>query len=315
MAEHVDFKLLLERIGPAHLEQRLTRQAEHVSAVFGPGLMHFHIENMHWTHWLIRVGLHVVGMYRRGQRNALSPTVRHNLIALPNLPAAFHGFRLLQLSDLHCDINTGIVTSVIERIREESYDICVLTGDYRSRTFGSFELTLAEMARLRAAIHGPVYAVLGNHDFIEMVAPLEAMGIRVLLNESVLIERGASALCLAGVDDAHYYEVDDLAKAVADNRRPDIPGILLSHTPEIYRRAAAYGFQLMLCGHTHGGQICLPGGFPLVLNARCPRALCMGAWRYQAMQGYTSRGVGVSGVDVRFNSPGEMVIHQLQLGG
>ena len=314
MAEHVNLKALLERVGQGHLAQRLLRQAEHVSTMFGPGLIHFHIENMHWTHWLLRMALRCSGLYRHGQRNALSPTVRHNTVLLPGLPAAFHGFRLLQLSDLHCDINAGIVTSVIARIREEPYDVCVLTGDYRSRTFGSFELTLAEMARLRVAIHGPVYAVLGNHDFIEMVAPLEAMGIRVLLNESILIERGASALCLAGVDDAHYYEVDDLAKA-ARGCCPGVPAILLSHTPEIYRQAAVCGFQLMLCGHTHGGQICLPGGFPLVLNVRCPRALCMGAWRYQTLQGYTSRGVGVSGVDVRFNSPGEIVIHQLQPGG
>ena len=106
------------------------------------------------------------------------------------------------------------------------------------------------------------------------------------------------------------YEVDDLAKAARD-LRPDIPGILLSHTPEIYSQAAASGFQFMLSGHTHGGQICLPGGFPLLLNARCPRSLCMGAWRYKTLQGYTSRGVGVSGVDVRFNSPGEIVIHQI----
>lgn len=309
--EHTDFDLLLERIGQPHLQQRLTRQVEHVADAFGPGLTHLHVENLYWTHWLIRRVLQCTGMYRRGQRNALAPFVRRHTVRLPQLPGRFRGFRLLHLSDLHADLNTGIVTSVIERVRDEPYDVCVLTGDYRAKTFGSFELAVSELCRLRTALRGPVYAVLGNHDFIEMVSPMEAAGIRVLLNESVLIERGSDAICLAGVDDPHYYAVDNLEKA-AQRLRPDTPGILLSHTPEIYRKAENCGFQLMLSGHTHGGQICLPGGIPIVLNINCPRTMCSGPWRYQSLQGYTSCGTGTSGVDVRFNCPGEIVIHQIE---
>ncbi len=89
------------------------------------------------------------------------------------------------------------------------------------------------------------------------------------------------------------------------------PSILLAHSPEIYKQACYAGFQLMLCGHTHGGQICLPGGFPLIVNAQCPRRICRGAWRYDSLQGYTSSGCGSSIVPARFNCPPEVTIHEL----
>jgi hypothetical protein len=68
----------------------------------------------------------------------------------------------------------------------------------------------------------------------------------------------------------------------------------------------------MLCGHTHAGQICLPGGLPLMCNARCPRAFCHGNWAYHGMSGYTSAGSGSCVVDVRLNCPPEITLHQLQ---
>ena len=90
--------------------------------------------------------------------------------------------------------------------------------------------------------------------------------------------------------------------------------MLLSHTPELYRQAAHAGFDLMLCGHTHGGQICLPGGVPVLTNADCPRRYCAGRWRHHRMHGYTSRGTGVSMVDVRLNCPPEVTLHRLRRG-
>ena len=79
--------------------------------------------------------------------------------------------------------------------------------------------------------------------------------------------------------------------------------VLLSHTPEPYRHAAHAGFDLMLCGHTHGGQICLPNGRPVLTDADSPRSLARGAWRYNGMTGYTATGSGTSIVDVRLNCP------------
>ncbi len=114
-----------------------------------------------------------------------------------------------------------------------------------------------------------------------------------------------------GVDDPHYYETDNLEKAMT-GVSDDTFSILLAHSPEITRQAAYAGVDVYLCGHTHGGQICLPGGQPLIANSRCPHNQCKGAWKYDTMQGYTSRGVGTSSVDVRFNCPPEITIHTLR---
>jgi hypothetical protein len=155
-----------------------------------------------------------------------------------------------------------------------------------------------------------VYAVLGNHDSILMVPDLEEMGIQLLLNGNTLVKRGQGILFLAGVDDAHYYRVDDIAKA-GSGITADIPSILLSHTPAIYKKAAEHGFDLMLSGHTHGGQICLPWGIPIILDSDCPRFVGKGKWQYKKMQGYTSVGSGTSVVNIRINCLPEITLHTL----
>ena len=88
--------------------------------------------------------------------------------------------------------------------------------------------------------------------------------------------------------------------------------ILLSHTPEIYRQAAHAGFDLLLSGHTHGGQICLPGGIPITLDSNLPHAFGAGAWKYGNMAGYTSVGAGLCIAPVRFNCPPEITLHRLR---
>jgi uncharacterized protein len=89
---------------------------------------------------------------------------------------------------------------------------------------------------------------------------------------------------------------------------------LLSHTPEIYRQAAHANFNLMLSGHTHGGQLCLPGSIPITLESALPRRLGAGPWQYRNMIGYTSVGAGSSVVAVRLNCPPEITLHCLRRG-
>ena len=156
-----------------------------------------------------------------------------------------------------------------------------------------------------------MYGVLGNHDTIKMVPGLERIGIRLLLNEAVEIERGNERVHLAGVDDAHYFRVDNIEKAASGVPIEEF-SILLSHTPEVFRQAAHAGFDLMLSGHTHAGQICLPGGVPMKLNAAMPRRYGVGKWMHGAMHGYTSAGVGTSIVPARFNCPPEITLHRLE---
>ncbi len=302
---------LVQRLGRVHLRQRLGLESEHEAQVFRRGTHFFHLENWFLAHAVIRASLGLVGLHGRGRRNALKIRIVHNDVRLAALPAAFDGYTILHLSDLHLDMSEDFVQALIERVRATDYDLCVLTGDYRFRTRGPYEPALAGLARLRPHLKDPVYAVLGNHDSIRMVPGMEDLGMRVLLNESVRLERHDATIHLAGIDDAHYYRVDNLHKAAHDIPHQEV-SILLSHTPESYRNAAHADFKLMLCGHTHGGQICLPGGIPLITDADCPRTYARGPWRYHDLIGYTSVGAGSSIVDVRLNCLPEITLHRLQ---
>jgi len=301
---------LEKRFGGARSEQRVASEEIHTAQVFGQGRKFFHIENLYSVHAIIRNILRLCLMHGKGQRNARNIQLRHNRVRLESLHTDFQGFTLLHLSDMHLDMDEEATVALMERVREVNYDICVMTGDYRARTYGEIDSALAAMARLRVHLKKSVYAVLGNHDSILMVPALEAMGIQLLVNENALIERGQGALFLAGIDDAHYFCADDIPKA-ANGIMANIPSILLSHTPAVYKQAAEAGFDLLLSGHTHGGQICLPGGIPLTLDSDCPRFVGKGAWRYHNLQGYTSVGSGTSVVNVRINCLPEITLHTL----
>jgi predicted MPP superfamily phosphohydrolase len=302
---------LERRLGRLHARLRLGIETDHEAQIFGQGINFFHLENWYSIHSVMRTTLRLMGLYGRGSRNAKQIQVRHNNISLKTLPRRFDDFTLLLVSDLHVDMNEGAMLRLTELLPDLTYDVCVLTGDYRGATVGPFDATLKGMALVCSHLKRPVYGVLGNHDTIRMVPRLEEMGIRMLLNECEAISRGDEAIYLAGIDDAHYYRADNIEKAAF--KIPDSEfSILLSHTPEIYRQAAHAGFQLLLSGHTHGGQICLPGSIPITLASVLPRHMGSGPWKYRDMVGYTSVGVGSSIVAVRFNCLPEVTLHHLR---
>lgn len=301
---------LEKRLGRLHAKQRLGIEDDHEGRVFGQGLNFFHPENWRHSPSIIRNALKLTGLYWRARRNAENIQVRRHDVRWPDLPLAFDGFTILHLSDLHVDINEGAMARLIELLPTISYDICVMTGDYRAKTFGPFEPVLEGLTRIRAHLGGPIYGVLGNHDTIRMVPELEEMGIRMLLNESDVLVRGGERIHLVGIDDAHYYRVDNIEKAASQVPAAGF-SILLSHTPEIYRQAAHAGFKLLLSGHTHGGQICLPGAIPITLDSVLPRRMGAGPWKYHEMVGYTSVGVGSCIVPVRLNCLPEITLHRL----
>jgi predicted MPP superfamily phosphohydrolase len=302
---------LEQRLGRLYARQRLGIETDHEAQVFGQGLNFFHIENWYSIHSVIRTILKLTGLYGRGRRNAERIVVRTNDVACAGLPPSFEGFTILHISDTHVDMNQRAMRRLCELVTGMSYDVCVLTGDYRGKTFGAHDAALKGMAQIMTCLKPPVFGVLGNHDTIRMLPGLEAMGIRMLQNECETIQRGDQAIYLAGIDDAHYFRVDNIEKAAAK-----IPegafAVLLSHTPEIYRQAAHAGFDLLLSGHTHGGQICLPGPTPITFDSVLPRRMGAGAWHYRAMIGYTSVGAGTSVVAVRFNCPPEITLHRLR---
>lgn len=302
---------LAARMGEQHLRQRLALERDPHLAPAHP------VGEVLATHQLRRFGraihmvLTVCGLRDVGRRNAHVIELRQHALKLPRLPKAFEGFTLLHLSDLHIDAGERYLQALVERVQGVSCDACVLTGDFRFGTRGSSAPAIAAFARLLPALPAATFAVLGNHDDLALGLGLEALGVRLLMNESEALQRGDARMHIAGIDDAHYFRTHDLARA-----RAEVPddgcALLLSHTPQPYREAAAHGFAGMLCGHTHGGQICLPGGIPLLTEARAPRRLARGSWRAGTMAGYTSVGCGCSVVDARFFCPPEVTVHTLQ---
>jgi len=271
----------------------------------------------HWFDFnqMLRVfgwGLRLCGLYERGIRNALDIQLKRMELGFANLPAEFDGFRILQLSDLHVDFLPEPLNAALDLIAGEEVDLCVLTGDYRKRVSGPFEHIMPAfeklLARLRAQ-HG-VYAILGNHDCADMVEAFEALGIDVLINQTRTIQRGQGQIHVTGTDDVHYYYTD-AARAALDGA-PKGFKIALIHSAELADVAAEAGFSLYLSGHTHGGQICLPGGLPIITHLSRHRRYASGLWRHGSMTGYTTTGIGVSGLPVRFNTRGEAVLITLR---
>jgi predicted MPP superfamily phosphohydrolase len=304
---------LEKRLGPLHARQRLGIERDHEAQVFGQGLTFFHLENAALAPAVIETALKLTGLYWRARRNAERITIKRNELKFAALPEAFDGYTVLHISDMHVDMSEAAMGHLIELVDGMPYDLCVLTGDYRGKTFGPFDAALAGVAKVTAHLRPPIYGVLGNHDTIQMVPAMEAMGIRILLNECEVIARGRERIHLAGIDDAHFFRVDNIEKAASQIPHGEF-SILLSHTPEIYRQAAHANFNLMLCGHTHGGQLCLPGSIPIKLEAVLPRRMGAGAWQYHDMSGYTSVGAGSSVLAVRLNCPPEITLHHLRRG-
>src|SRR5262245_688982 len=125
-----------ERLGRIHARQRLGIEEDHEAQVFGQGLNFFHLENWYSFHSVIRYTLLLTGRYGRGRRNAANVQLRVNKVASPRLPRQFHGFRILHLSDFHSEISGAAIDRAAELVAGLDYDICVLTGDYRAKTYG-----------------------------------------------------------------------------------------------------------------------------------------------------------------------------------
>ena len=300
-----------KRIGRRHLSKRLSRQVQHSAIQFGDAGFKFHLEHCEPVFSVLRIMLKCLGILDRGMKNALDYRLEEVTVYLRNLPKSFKNFKILQLSDIHLDGIRDQGERLRERIAGLRFDLCVITGDFRFLTFYDYEKAVGNMERLVDSLrceHG-ILGILGNHDFIEMVPLVEAMGIRVLLNEAVVIQRGDEAIWMLGTDDCHFYQVDDLSKALG-GIPPDGFKILMAHSPELLDEAERAGIHYYLSGHTHGGQICLPGGIPVLTNAHCPRRFVRGPWKYGNMEGYTSRGTGSSGLAVRYFCPPEVTLHR-----
>jgi predicted MPP superfamily phosphohydrolase len=273
----------------------------------------FNFERAIYYHLLMKTAFRLMGLYARGKQNALAIRLNPVTLRFEDLPAAFDDYTILLLSDLHLDGLEGLTEQIKALVAPLTVDLCLFGGDYRTEWSGPYSKVLIRMRRLLHAINARDgrYAVLGNHDCTEMVRPLENKGLSFLLNEAVALKRGEDRIWLVGIDDPHYYRAHDLPQAFAE-----VPSrafsILLAHSPEAYVQAASYGVNLYLCGHTHAGQVQVPAIGPVFTHSRAPRKYSQGHWQFGRMQGYTSAGVGVSGIPVRFGTLGEVVLIRLK---
>jgi hypothetical protein len=244
-------------------------------------------------------------------------SIERHEVALKRLPRALDGLRVVQLSDIHNGPFTG--PGQIERAVDEANrldaDIVALTGDYVSHE-REYAAPCAEiLGRLRARCG--VFAVLGNHDHW-VDAPLitdlfRAEGIKVLVNEGMRFEhpqRPGSHFWLAGVDDTMTGQ-EDLPLALAGSRSDELK-LLLAHNPLVLRRAAREGVDLILAGHTHGGQVTWRS--ETSRSGRPRRRLLRGLGRQGDTQIYVSRGLGTVVLPVRYGCPPEVTLLELKSG-
>ncbi|MFA9389968.1 MAG: metallophosphoesterase [Prolixibacteraceae bacterium] len=260
--------------------------------------------------WLLKL----VRLYDRGHHQALDVKIEKHQLTYSELPESFNNFRILHLSDLHLDADPETTASIIKAINQLEYDLCVMTGDFRLKTHGRYKQLVPLLQKLVQNIQAKsgIYATLGNHDTYRMVADFEALGINVLCNETINLTKGAHQIALTGTDDVHYYFTENAIDCLENT--PDGFKIALVHSPELYDVASENKYNLYLCGHTHGGQICLPGGKALLIHLYNGKHLSKGLWKNKDMIGYTSEGCGTSGIPIRFNSQSEITLFTLQKG-
>lgn len=237
-------------------------------------------------------------------------------IALRGLSPDLAGLRLLLITDVHAGpfLPPPFLERTFERLLGLRPDLVLLGGDLATSRVEEVRESAGAFRRLEAPLG--VFAVLGNHDYYTGDAPgvqrvLEACGIRFLQNESVELRRGEGSLLLAGIDDLLQGR-PCLASALEGRDRKG-PSLLLSHNPDILPEAARRGVSLVLSGHTHGGQVRVPGLPVLVRQSRL--RLDEGRFRAGGTELVVSRGLGVVGLPLRLACPPEAVLLTLRPGG
>ena len=244
-------------------------------------------------------------------------TVSESTIALPGLGEGLRGLKVLLITDIHVGpfVKPRVLERTFEKLLSLRPDLILIGGDLTTSGVDEFE-SCARAFRLLDAPLG-VFAVLGNHEHYtkqpeRLLRSVEQLGIRYLVNSSVILERGGAKLVLAGIDDL-WDGCPDLDAALAGARRlsrsEPAPIVLLSHNPDVFFEAAMRGVNLVLSGHTHGGQIRIPGLAPLVRQSSY--GLDEGRYATAGSELVVSRGLGADGIPLRVACPPEAVFLRL----
>ncbi len=231
-------------------------------------------------------------------------TIEQIELPVPGLPAAFDGFNIAQISDLHMGRPFAVknLRRAVKWVQQQSPDLLVFTGDFAHYTH-AIPLLRTELRGIKAR-HG-TYAVLGNHDYWTSVTALEQVltecGIDLLRNERRCICVSGAALWLAGIDSV--WEARHDLQATLGDLPSDAPAIVLAHEPDIADEVASYDVAVQLSGHTHAGHIAFPGLGPFFLPRHGFRYV-RGLHRVGSMWLYVSR--GLSGIPLRLGCPPEV---------
>jgi uncharacterized protein len=239
-----------------------------------------------------------------------TPRVTRVELTFADLPPAFDGYRIAQLSDVHCGAFAPEprVRDWVRRVNALDADLIAITGDLIASGTDYVPSVASALAELQAP--DGVVACMGNHDYFgtgEMLADaLRAQGLRLLRNERTSVRRRGQKIDVAGIDDT-WTRRDDIDRAL-DGRDDQGFLVLLAHDPDLFPAAAARGVQLTLSGHTHGGQLAVPFAAKRLNLARLAHAYTSGLYRERRSMLFVNRGAGTSGPPVRIGTRAEIAL-------
>lgn len=253
-----------------------------------------------------------VTVIARGMANTTRLDVTRETVVIPGLPGAFDGFRLLHLTDIHLRHCSERVEQLLALTEELDPDLVCLTGDY---AFTALSISDIERLFLGLSLRPAVVGVYGNADYrpgiTDLVRASWEKNFPFLNNSALCLERGGTKLWIAGVDDPHLGR--DSVLTAMEQVPKGAATILLAHSPEVILRTLDKRIKLILSGHTHGGQICLPNGQAIFSNINLPIAFSSGR---HVLPGsatlYVSRGVGSTRLPLRFGCLPEVTVFTLR---
>jgi len=265
------------------------------------------------SHFFMTQFFRILGLSGRGYKNALDLQIEYKELNFSDLPKNFHGTKILFLSDFHLGGMKELPEIIVSKIQHLEIDLCLLGGDYRFSVTQPTRPFLKDMEKIISCIRSSmgIFGVLGNHDGLEIVPAMERLGMKILLNESIRLQKGEESINLIGGDVFVDFRRNDLEKAFNGINQNEF-NLFLTHSPCIFEEAQEQGASLYLCGHTHHGQVRIPKIGALFTATRAPKMFAQGDWRYKDMVGFTGPGLGTVAATVRFRCPPKAVVLTLK---
>jgi predicted MPP superfamily phosphohydrolase len=238
-------------------------------------------------------------------------------IPIRNLASAMEGLRILHLSDLHLrPFWTQAYDQILNKILASPPDIILFTGDFINDKYDhrpSLPFVRRFVSSL-AAKHG-VYGILGNHDPDVLSAHVAAAGVNIVTDRQIFVPARGGKVEVIGLPGPSRFDLDtDFVNALPP-REPGTPRIVLSHYPDLFPATLKLDPDLFLAGHTHGGQVCFPSGWPVITHDRMPRRFAKGIHRIGQTWYAVSNGLGFTGLPIRIFCPAEAVEFVLKREG